>query len=116
MTEPVIVLRRHPDALRPQPIPTDPSELGEAARAVVAVEQAAVAGAELGAIEVEQVEVAIAVGPSIDGTNELVDELSRADARIRVIANPVGSTPAGLSVRPASDSVTSAMATSLPAR
>lgn len=43
-------------------------------------------------------EVAIAVGPSIDGTNELVDELSRADARIHVLANPVGSTPAGLNI------------------
>lgn len=43
-------------------------------------------------------EVAIAVGPSIDGTNQLVDELSRADARIQVIANPVGSTPAGLNI------------------
>jgi succinoglycan biosynthesis protein ExoA len=38
------------------------------------------------------------VGPSIDGTNELVDELSRADPRIRVIPNPVGSTPAGLNI------------------
>lgn len=43
-------------------------------------------------------EIAIAVGPSIDGTNELVAELSRADPRIRVIANPVGSTPAGLNI------------------
>ncbi len=43
-------------------------------------------------------EVAIAVGPSIDGTNELVDELSRADSRIRVLSNPVGSTPAGLNI------------------
>ncbi|MET1051782.1 MAG: glycosyltransferase family 2 protein [Mycetocola sp.] len=43
-------------------------------------------------------EVAIAVGPSIDGTNELVDELSKADPRIRVLANPVGSTPAGLNI------------------
>ena len=43
-------------------------------------------------------EVAIAVGPSIDGTNELVDELSAADARIRVLQNPVGSTPAGLNI------------------
>lgn len=43
-------------------------------------------------------EVTIAVGPSIDGTNELVDQLSRADARIRVLDNPVGSTPAGLNI------------------
>ncbi|GAB3616697.1 hypothetical protein GCM10027416_12540 [Okibacterium endophyticum] len=43
-------------------------------------------------------EVAIAVGPSIDGTNELVDELSRADSRIRVLENRAGSTPAGLNL------------------
>ncbi|GAB2512711.1 glycosyltransferase family 2 protein [Paramicrobacterium agarici] len=43
-------------------------------------------------------DVAIAVGPSIDGTNELVEALSRADSRVRVIENPVGSTPAGLNI------------------
>ncbi|UCR90658.1 glycosyltransferase family 2 protein [Mycetocola spongiae] len=43
-------------------------------------------------------EVAIAVGPSIDGTNELVAELSAQDPRIRVLDNPVGSTPAGLNI------------------
>ncbi|WP_166998191.1 glycosyltransferase family 2 protein [Paramicrobacterium fandaimingii] len=43
-------------------------------------------------------DVAIAVGPSIDGTNELVEALSRADSRVRVIDNPVGSTPAGLNI------------------
>lgn len=43
-------------------------------------------------------DVSIAVGPSIDGTNELVDELSRADSRIRVLDNPVGSTPSGLNI------------------
>lgn len=43
-------------------------------------------------------DVAIAVGPSIDGTNELVEELSRADARVKVIDNLVGSTPAGLNI------------------
>lgn len=43
-------------------------------------------------------DVAIAVGPSIDGTNELVESLSRADSRVRVVENPVGSTPAGLNI------------------
>ncbi|SEC53424.1 Glycosyltransferase, catalytic subunit of cellulose synthase and poly-beta-1,6-N-acetylglucosamine synthase [Paramicrobacterium humi] len=43
-------------------------------------------------------DVSIAVGPSIDGTNELVDELSRADSRIHVLENPVGSTPSGLNI------------------
>lgn len=43
-------------------------------------------------------DVTIAVGPSIDGTTELVAELGRRDDRIRVIENPVGSTPAGLNL------------------
>ncbi|KTR20698.1 glycosyltransferase family 2 protein [Curtobacterium sp. Csp1] len=43
-------------------------------------------------------EVILALGPSIDGTNELVAEMSAADPRIRAIENPVGSTPAGLNV------------------
>lgn len=43
-------------------------------------------------------EVAIAVGPSIDGTTELVEQLSAQDARIRVITNEIGSTPAGLNI------------------
>ncbi|WP_065959751.1 glycosyltransferase family 2 protein [Curtobacterium sp. UCD-KPL2560] len=43
-------------------------------------------------------EVLLALGPSIDGTNELVAEMSAADPRIRAIDNPVGSTPAGLNV------------------
>jgi succinoglycan biosynthesis protein ExoA len=43
-------------------------------------------------------EVILALGPSIDGTNELVAEMSAADPRIRAVENPVGSTPAGLNV------------------
>ena len=43
-------------------------------------------------------DVTIAVGPSIDGTNELVEDLRQRDRRIRVIDNPVGSTPAGLNL------------------
>ncbi len=43
-------------------------------------------------------EVAIAVGPSIDGTTELVEQLSARDARIRVLPNEIGSTPAGLNI------------------
>nr|WP_255454003.1 glycosyltransferase family 2 protein [Cryobacterium sp. TMS1-13-1] len=41
-------------------------------------------------------EVTLALGPSIDGTTELVEEMAAVDARIRVVANDVGSTPAGL--------------------
>ncbi|KQS08826.1 glycosyl transferase family 2 [Curtobacterium sp. Leaf183] len=43
-------------------------------------------------------EVVLALGPSIDGTNELVAEMSAADPRIRAVENVVGSTPAGLNV------------------
>lgn len=41
-------------------------------------------------------DIVLALAPSIDGTEELVAELSAADPRIRVVANAVGSTPAGL--------------------
>jgi succinoglycan biosynthesis protein ExoA len=44
------------------------------------------------------VEVLIALGPSIDGTAELVADLARRDARVRVLDNEVGSTPAGLNI------------------
>ncbi|GAA4670591.1 glycosyltransferase family 2 protein [Frondihabitans cladoniiphilus] len=43
-------------------------------------------------------EVILALGPSVDGTNEVVAEMARLDPRIRSIPNPVGSTPAGLNV------------------
>lgn len=42
------------------------------------------------------VEVALAVGPSTDGTSELVHRLAAEDPRITVVDNPVGSTPNGL--------------------
>ena len=41
-------------------------------------------------------EVTLALGPSIDGTTELVEEMSSVDPRIRVVPNEIGSTPAGL--------------------
>jgi len=43
-------------------------------------------------------EITIAVGPSIDGTNELVHELQATDPRIHVLDNRIGSTPAGLNL------------------
>lgn len=43
-------------------------------------------------------EVTIALGPSMDGTTELVEELAAVDSRIRVVDNVVGSTPAGLNL------------------
>ncbi|WP_353827289.1 glycosyltransferase family 2 protein [Agromyces sp. SYSU T0242] len=44
------------------------------------------------------VEVLIALGPSIDGTTELVADLAARDARVSVLDNEVGSTPAGLNL------------------
>jgi glycosyltransferase involved in cell wall biosynthesis len=44
------------------------------------------------------VEVLIALGPSIDGTGELVADLAARDERVRVLDNEVGSTPAGLNL------------------
>lgn len=43
-------------------------------------------------------EVTIALGPSMDGTTQLVEELVAVDSRIRVVDNVVGSTPAGLNL------------------
>ncbi|WP_374007060.1 glycosyltransferase family 2 protein [Leifsonia sp. LS-T14] len=43
-------------------------------------------------------EVTIALGPSMDGTTQLVEELAAVDGRIRVVDNAVGSTPAGLNL------------------
>jgi succinoglycan biosynthesis protein ExoA len=43
-------------------------------------------------------EVTLALGPSIDGTTELVEEMAAVDPRIRFVANEVGSTPAGLNI------------------
>ena len=43
-----------------------------------------------------ELEVAIAVGPSRDRTMELARELAAADARVHVVENPTGRTPAGL--------------------
>lgn len=43
-------------------------------------------------------DVVIAVGPSIDGTNELVEEMGRADPRITVVDNVTGTTPSGLNI------------------
>jgi glycosyltransferase involved in cell wall biosynthesis len=43
-----------------------------------------------------EIEVAIAVGPSNDGTFEIAENLSATDNRIKVIKNPSGRTPDGL--------------------
>jgi succinoglycan biosynthesis protein ExoA len=43
-------------------------------------------------------EVTIALGPSMDGTTELVEELAAVDPRVRVVDNEIGSTPAGLNL------------------
>lgn len=41
-------------------------------------------------------EVVLALGPSVDGTNEVISQLAEADPRIRTIPNELGSTPGGL--------------------
>lgn len=43
-------------------------------------------------------EIVLALGPSVDGTNDVIAELSREDPRIKAIANEAGSTPSGLNV------------------
>ena len=41
-------------------------------------------------------EVVLALGPSVDGTNRVIESLAADDPRIRSIENPLGSTPGGL--------------------
>ena len=41
-------------------------------------------------------EIVLALGPSVDGTNDVISELAKADPRIRSIPNELGSTPGGL--------------------
>ncbi|TQL47443.1 cellulose synthase/poly-beta-1,6-N-acetylglucosamine synthase-like glycosyltransferase [Homoserinimonas aerilata] len=41
-------------------------------------------------------EIVLALGPSVDGTNRVIEQLAEADPRIRSIPNELGSTPGGL--------------------
>lgn len=41
-------------------------------------------------------EIVLALGPSVDGTNDVISQLAKADPRIRRIPNELGSTPGGL--------------------
>lgn len=41
-------------------------------------------------------EIVLALGPSVDGTDEVIAELARREPRIRRITNELGSTPGGL--------------------
>jgi glycosyltransferase involved in cell wall biosynthesis len=43
-------------------------------------------------------EIILAVGPSVDGTNAVIDAMAAVDPHIRSIPNELGSTPAGLNV------------------
>ncbi len=68
------------------PVLNDVSHVREAVESILAQDYAG------------PVEVLIALGPSIDGTGELVADLAARDARVRVLDNEVGSTPAGLNI------------------
>ena len=41
-------------------------------------------------------EVVLALGPSVDGTNDVIEAMAKVDPRIRRIPNELGSTPGGL--------------------
>ena len=43
-----------------------------------------------------EIEVAIAIGPSSDGTEKIAEEIMERDKRIKIISNPTGRTPDGL--------------------
>lgn len=46
----------------------------------------------------EPFEIIIALAPSTDGTEELLHSVSKKDARILLLENPIGSTPVGLNI------------------
>ena len=58
--------------------------------------------AAIGGIEAQDYdgpyEVLVAVGPSVDGTNDLLHELAASNPRIRTLDNEPGSTPGGLNI------------------
>ncbi|MCU1507741.1 MAG: glycosyltransferase family 2 protein [Glaciihabitans sp.] len=43
-------------------------------------------------------EIVLALGPSVDGTNDVIAAMAAQDARIRSLPNEIGSTPSGLNV------------------
>ena len=45
-----------------------------------------------------QIEVLLAIGPSIDRTMQIAEELAKNDSRVRIIENPSGRTAAGLNL------------------
>ena len=45
-----------------------------------------------------QLEVVLAIGPSVDNTMEIAQELARNDSRIKIIENPSGRTAVGLNL------------------
>ena len=49
-------------------------------------------------------EAVLALGPSSDATDEIARELAQGDARIRIVSNPTGATPAGLNLAIAASS------------
>lgn len=45
-----------------------------------------------------QIEVLLSIGPSIDRTMQVAEELAKKDSRVRIIENPTGRTAAGLNL------------------
>ena len=55
-------------------------------------------GAVLGQDYPGELEVVVAVGPSVDATGEIVGRLATADPRVRLVGNPDGTTATGLNL------------------
>jgi succinoglycan biosynthesis protein ExoA len=84
--------------VRPNPLPPLPAD-PTVSVVVPARQSAATIGAALAAVLRQDPpvdEVVVAVGPSTDGTSEVVADVARQDARVRLVDNPTGTTPAAL--------------------
>ncbi len=45
-----------------------------------------------------EIEVLLVLGPSTDGTNAIAEDLVKADARVRIVENPLGKTTIGMNL------------------
>jgi len=73
-----------PDVAVVMPVRDEAAGLAEAVGSAVAQQYAG------------RLEVWVAVAPSTDGTEDVASDLAALDPRVHVVANPAGSTPAGL--------------------
>ncbi|WP_291795252.1 glycosyltransferase family 2 protein [Brevibacterium sp.] len=94
-------MSRDSQRLRPEALPELPASPGVSYIMPVLNEAAHVASAITGILAQEYAgaqEIVLALGPSTDGTTEIVRQLALEDPRIVAVDNPAGDTPVGLNL------------------